>query len=24
MEANENFTDWKIMKPRGTFYLEHE
>ncbi|NQU81393.1 MAG: LPS export ABC transporter periplasmic protein LptC [Bacteroidetes bacterium] len=24
MEANENFTNWKIMKPRGTFYLEHE
>ncbi len=24
MEANENFTDWKIMKPRGTFYLENE
>ena len=24
MEANENFTDWKIMNPRGTFYLEHE
>jgi len=24
MEANENFTDWKIMKPRGTFYLEHD
>ena len=23
LEANENFTDWKIMKPRGTFYLEH-
>ncbi len=24
MEANENFTNWKIMKPRGTFYLDHE
>jgi len=24
MEANENFKDWKIMKPRGTFYIEHE
>lgn len=24
MEANENFTDWKIMKPRGTFYIENE
>ena len=24
MEANENFTNWKIMKPRGTFYLEHD
>ncbi|MCH7658053.1 MAG: LPS export ABC transporter periplasmic protein LptC [Bacteroidetes bacterium] len=23
MEANENFTDWKIMKPRGTFYIEN-
>lgn len=24
IEANENFTNWKIMKPRGTFYLDHE
>ena len=24
MEANENFTNWKIMKPRGTFYLEND
>jgi len=24
LEANENFTNWKIMKPRGTFYLENE
>ena len=24
LEANENFTNWKIMKPRGTFYLDHE
>lgn len=24
IEANENFTNWKIMKPRGTFYLENE
>ena len=24
MEANENFTNWIIMKPRGTFYIEHD
>ena len=24
MEANENFTNWKIMKVKGTFYLDHE
>jgi len=24
MKANENFKNWKIMKPRGTFYIEHE
>ncbi len=24
LEANENFTNWKIMKPRGTFYLKNE